>query len=218
MVFSENAADRFRSDSTFTRTLVRALWKVKRILRRDWKWHEAHRTVLLRLASPSCGGLREPSWRARSSCRELPAMFCALRFAVAALPCLFVSRPKISLRLFRVAWPGDALLVQFMAQSYGLAHSVPPGLMGVIVQTQALFTVVLAALEQREMPTRAQVRSVSAWQMVGLVMICGTVGGDFSLQAFLTSMISPIGLFHRKAVAAARLATCRCWTSPLGSV
>lgn len=119
-----------------------------------------------------------------------PAMFCALRFAVAALPCLFVSRPKISLRLF-ISLGLAMLLVQFMAQSYGLAHSVPPGLMGVIVQTQALFTVVLAALVLREMPTRAQVIGIGV-AMLGLVMICGTVGYDFSLQAFLISMISPI--------------------------
>ncbi|MEH2510195.1 O-acetylserine/cysteine efflux transporter [Nitrobacteraceae bacterium AZCC 1564] len=119
-----------------------------------------------------------------------PAMFCALRFAVAALPCLFVRRPAISLRLF-VSLGLTMLLFQFLAQSYGIAHGVPAGLMGVIVQTQALFTVVLAALVLRETPTRAQVIGIGV-AMVGLAMICGTVGFDFSLQAFVISMISPI--------------------------
>jgi O-acetylserine/cysteine efflux transporter len=119
-----------------------------------------------------------------------PAMFCALRFAVAALPCLFVRRPKISWQLF-VALGLTMLLFQFLAQSYGLAQGVPAGLMGVIVQTQALFTVALAAVVLRELPTRAQMIGIGI-AMIGLAMICGTVGYDFSLQAFAVSMVSPI--------------------------
>jgi O-acetylserine/cysteine efflux transporter len=69
-----------------------------------------------------------------------PALMTALRFSIAAVPCLFVPRPK-------VAWPVlisisfTLFLGQFLAQAYGIAHGVPVGLSSVIVQSQALFTI-----------------------------------------------------------------------------
>src|SRR6267143_907208 len=65
-----------------------------------------------------------------------PALMTTLRFAIAAVPCLFVRRPDVS-------WP---LLIAisftlFLAQAYGIAHGVPVGLSSVIVQSQALFTI-----------------------------------------------------------------------------
>jgi O-acetylserine/cysteine efflux transporter len=123
--------------------------------------------------------------------RELsPAMICALRFVVAAIPCLFVPKPKIAWSLL-IAIGLSLFLAQFLAQNYGLAHGVPPGLMSVIVQMQALFTVALAALVLGEWPTRAQIIGLGI-AVVGLAMICGTVGYDFSVQTFALSMISPM--------------------------
>lgn len=123
--------------------------------------------------------------------RELsPAMLCALRFAVAAAPCVVVRKPAITWRLL-IAIGLTLFLFQFLAQFYGLAQGVPAGLMGVIVQTQALFTVAFAALAFGELPTRPQVLGL-AIAAAGLVMICGTVGYDFSVGTFLVSMVSPL--------------------------
>ncbi len=119
-----------------------------------------------------------------------PALLTALRFAIAALPCLFVPRPK-------VAWPVliaisfTLFLGQFLAQAYGIAHGVPVGLSSVIVQSQALFTIGFAAIAFRERPTPRQTLGIGI-AALGLLMICGTVGYDFSVGAFVVLLISPI--------------------------
>jgi O-acetylserine/cysteine efflux transporter len=80
---------------------------------------------------------------------------------------------------------------QFLAQAYGIAHGVPVGLTSVIVQSQALFTIAFAAIAFRELPTRSQTIGISI-ATVGLLMICGTVGYDFSVGAFAVLMICPV--------------------------
>jgi O-acetylserine/cysteine efflux transporter len=119
-----------------------------------------------------------------------PALMTALRFAVAALPCLFVRKPKVSWLLL-IAISLTLFLGQFLAQAYGIAHGVPVGLSSVIVQSQALFTVAFAAIAFAEVPTRAQIIGICV-AACGLVMICFTVGYDFSVGAFAVLMISPV--------------------------
>jgi len=119
-----------------------------------------------------------------------PALMTTLRFAIAAVPCLFVPRPKVS-------WPTlisisfTLFLGQFLAQAYGIAHGVPVGLSSVIVQSQALFTIGFAAIVFGELPTRTQTIGIVI-AVAGLLMICGTVGYDFSVGAFAVLMICPI--------------------------
>jgi O-acetylserine/cysteine efflux transporter len=119
-----------------------------------------------------------------------PALMTTLRFAIAGLPCLLVPRPK-------VAWPVlisisfTLFLGQFLAQAYGIAHGVPVGLSSVIVQSQALFTISFAAIAFHELPTRWQTAGIGV-ATLGLLMICGTVGYDFSVGAFAVLMICPI--------------------------
>src|SRR3984957_9949523 len=119
-----------------------------------------------------------------------PALMTTLRFSIAAVPCLLVPRPK-------VAWPVlisisfTLFLGQFLAQAYGIAHGVPVGLSSVIVQSQALFTISFAAIAFHERPSRMQTVGI-AIAATGLLMICGTVGYDFSVSAFVVLMLSPI--------------------------
>jgi O-acetylserine/cysteine efflux transporter len=61
----------------------------------------------------------------------------------------------------------------------------------VIVQSQALFTIGFAAAAFGERPTRMQTVGI-AIAAAGLLMICGTVGYDFSVGAFAVVMICPI--------------------------
>lgn len=119
-----------------------------------------------------------------------PAMLCALRFVVAAVPCLFVPKPPVPWPLL-IAISLMLFLVQFLAQFYGLAHGVPAGLMGVIVQSQALFTVAFAALAFGEWPTRTQALGIGI-AAAGLAMISGTIGYDFSVATFAVTMASPV--------------------------
>ncbi len=119
-----------------------------------------------------------------------PALMTALRFAIAAVPCLFVRKPAISWPLL-IAISGTLFLGQFLAQAYGIAFGVPVGLTSVIVQSQALFTIAFAAIAFREMPTPLQTLGIGI-ATTGLLMISGTVGFDFSAGAFAVLMISPI--------------------------
>jgi O-acetylserine/cysteine efflux transporter len=119
-----------------------------------------------------------------------PALMTAMRFAIAAVPCLFVRRPNVSWTVL-IAISGTLFLGQFLAQSWAIAHGVPVGLASVIVQSQALFTVAFAALAFSEFPTRLQIAGIAV-AAVGLLMICGTVGFDFSVGAFAVLMISPV--------------------------
>ena len=119
-----------------------------------------------------------------------PALMTALRFAIAAVPCLFVRKPSVSWPLL-IAISGTLFLGQFLAQAYGIALGVPVGLTSVVVQSQALFTIAFAAIAFREMPTPLQTLGIGI-ATTGLLLICGTVGFDFSTGAFAVLMISPI--------------------------
>ena len=119
-----------------------------------------------------------------------PELMTTLRFAIAAIPCLFVRKPDVSWPLlFAISF--SLFLGQFLAQAFAIAHGVPVGLSSVIVQSQALFTIAFAALLFHERPSRVQTIGI-AIATIGLLMICGTVGYDFSVGAFTVLMISPI--------------------------
>src|ERR1700733_7957545 len=105
-----------------------------------------------------------------------PELMTALRFAIAALPCLLVPRPKVSWPIL-ISISFTLFLGQFLAQAYGIAHGVPVGLSSVIVQSQALFTISFAAIVFHERPSRMQTLGI-AIAACGLLMICGTVGYD----------------------------------------
>src|SRR6201991_5128386 len=119
-----------------------------------------------------------------------PALMTTLRFAIAALPCLLVPRPKVPWPVL-IAISFTLFLGQFLAQAYGIAHGVPVGLSSVIVQSQALFTIAFAVIAFGEVPTRMQTIGI-AIAALGLLMICGTVGYDFSVGAFAVLMICPV--------------------------
>src|SRR5205814_9911555 len=105
-----------------------------------------------------------------------PSLMTALRFAVAAVPCLFVRKPDVSWPLL-IAISGTLFLGQFLAQAYGIGHGVPVGLTSVIVQCQALLTIAFAVVAFREMPTAMQTVGIGG-VYIGLLMYCVSVGLD----------------------------------------
>jgi O-acetylserine/cysteine efflux transporter len=119
-----------------------------------------------------------------------PELMTTLRFVVAALPCLFVRKPNVSWPLL-IAISFSLFLGQFLAQAFAIAYGVPVGLSSVIVQSQALFTIGFAAIAFRELPSRTQAIGIGI-AAIGLLMICGTVGYDFSVGAFAIIMICPV--------------------------
>ena len=107
-----------------------------------------------------------------------PAQLTALRFIVACLPVLVLPRPRIS-------WPlliliGSTLFTgQFLLLFFAYANGMPPGLASVTQQMQAFFTVMLAALFLRDVPSRRQSIGM-AIAFGGLALIALTIGGDLT--------------------------------------
>jgi O-acetylserine/cysteine efflux transporter len=104
------------------------------------------------------------------------AQLTALRFLIACLPVLFVKRPPI-------AWPSLVLIGltlftgQFLLLFFAFAAGMPPGLASVSQQLQVFFTVILAALFLRDLPTARQCVGMAV-AFAGLALIALTVGGD----------------------------------------
>src|ERR1700744_5006862 len=97
-----------------------------------------------------------------------PTLMTTLRFAIAAVPCLFVRKPDVSWPLL-IAISFTLFLGQFLAQAFGIAHGVPVGLASVIVQSQALFTVAFAVIAFGEVPTRMQMLGIGV-ATIGLLL------------------------------------------------
>src|SRR3712207_8564354 len=80
----------------------------------------------------------------------------ALRFAVAALPALVMPRPPIPLH--RLVFVGTAWFVaQFGLLYLGMHLGMPPGLASVLMQAQAFFTIIFAAVALGERPSSRQI-------------------------------------------------------------
>ncbi|MGW7098962.1 EamA family transporter [Streptomyces sp. NPDC054838] len=81
-----------------------------------------------------------------------PLLLSALRFLVAALPAVFfVGRPKVAWKW--IAGVGVALgIAKFGLLFTGMAAGMPAGLSSLVLQVQAVFTAVLAAVVLRERP------------------------------------------------------------------
>jgi len=80
---------------------------------------------------------------------------------------------------------------QFLLQFFGIAGGMPPGLASIVVQTQALFTILFAALLLREWPTTRQTLGL-ALGLAGLTAIAVTVGRDLTLIGFALTLGSAI--------------------------
>ena len=105
-----------------------------------------------------------------------PLLLGAVRFVVAALPVLFIPKPAISWsRLIAVA---TALFVgQFGLLFTGMAVGMTAGLASVVLQAQAFFTIVAAALLLRERPRPRQLAGMMV-AAAGLLLIAGTAGSS----------------------------------------
>lgn len=107
-----------------------------------------------------------------------PLLLTVLRFAVAALPVLFVPRPNVGAG--RLAAIGLFLFVgQFVFLFSGMAAGLPAGLASIAIQSQAFFTLIFAALALRERPTRRHLGGMAV-AGAGLGLIGLSIGGDLT--------------------------------------
>jgi O-acetylserine/cysteine efflux transporter len=114
-----------------------------------------------------------------------PLLFNGLRFAVASLPfLLFFRSPGVQWRW--VIGVGLVLgVMKFSLLFLAMAWGMPAGLASVVMQAQALFSVVFAALLLGERPRRMQWFGLSI-AAFGLVVIAGDMDGNAGAVAFLT--------------------------------
>jgi O-acetylserine/cysteine efflux transporter len=99
-----------------------------------------------------------------------PLLFSALRFAVAALPWVFlVGRPQAPWRII-IAIGLFLGLFKFSALFIGMDLGMPAGLASLTLQAQAFFTVLFAALWLKERPTRRQLAGMAV-AFAGLALI-----------------------------------------------
>lgn len=119
-----------------------------------------------------------------------PPALTALRFLIAALPAALLPPPRIAVRALVLV--GLTLFTgQFLFQFFGIAAGTPPGLASIVVQTQALFTILFSALALGEHPTRPQWIG-SALAFAGLALIGATVGGDLTAAGLCLTGMSAV--------------------------
>ena len=105
-----------------------------------------------------------------------PAQLVGFRFVIAALPVFFIKKPDIPWRLL-IALGLFLFTGQFMFLFFSYKAGMPPGLASVATHTQALFTIIIAALVLREVPTPKQISAVAIAFMISLIftiVICTT--------------------------------------------
>jgi O-acetylserine/cysteine efflux transporter len=112
-----------------------------------------------------------------------PLLFAALRFALVGLCAVFVPRPKVRVRWI-LAVGTFTLLGQYSLLYLGLAAGMPSGLASLILQAQAMFTILFAAFALRERPGVRQLVGM-AIGAGGLVLVGLAVGGSVTLLALL---------------------------------
>lgn len=104
----------------------------------------------------------------------------AVRFLIAGLPVFLVPRPKVgwtSIVLIGMTLFTGQFLLLFLAYRQGM----PPGLASVTQQTQAFFTVLLAAAFLRERPAPRQIAGMII-AFAGLGLIAATAGSDVTWE------------------------------------
>lgn len=105
-----------------------------------------------------------------------PLLFVAIRFLVVAAAVVVVPRPRTTWRTI-VGVGLFMSLGQFGLLYTSMALGLQPGLAALVLQAQAVFTIVFAAVALRERPTLPQVLGV-ALGVVGLAIVAAGRGGD----------------------------------------
>lgn len=125
-----------------------------------------------------------------------PLLFAAIRFALVAFPaCLLVPRPQAPWRVV-LAVGAFMSLGQFGFLYVSLHAGMPPGLAALVLQSQVVFTILIAGAVLRERMTRTQAAGVGVGA-AGLVVVAlgrdGHVGTGALLLCFAAGLSWGIG-------------------------
>jgi len=116
-----------------------------------------------------------------------PFVLAGLRFTFTALPAIFfLRRPKLPLRIYA----GFALTTffgQFALLFWAIKVGMPTGLSSLVHQSQAFFTVLLAAVLLGERPVRAQLVGMAV-AALGLASIATGTGTSFPLAGLVLTL------------------------------
>jgi O-acetylserine/cysteine efflux transporter len=119
-----------------------------------------------------------------------PPQLTALRFIVAAVAVLWLPRPNIPWPML-IAIGLTVFTGQFLLQFFGIAYGMPAGLTAVVSQTQALFTVLFAAIAIGDKPSARQLLGMAV-AFGGLALIGLTIGGTITVLGFSLTLASAI--------------------------
>jgi O-acetylserine/cysteine efflux transporter len=104
-----------------------------------------------------------------------PMLLAALRFSLAAIPAVFfIRRPAITLK-YLLAYGATVGIGQFGCMFYAMHLGLPAGLASVVLQSQAFFTLLLAALMLQEKVSGPQLAGL-AMAATGLILIGSATG------------------------------------------
>jgi drug/metabolite transporter (DMT)-like permease len=125
-----------------------------------------------------------------------PLLFAALRFVLVAFPaCLLVPRPQAPWRVL-AAVGAFMSLGQFGFLYVSMHAGMPPGLAALVLQSQVVFTIVIAAVALRERTSPAQVAGVGLG-VAGLAVVAlgrdGHVGPGALMLCLLAGLSWGIG-------------------------
>ena len=113
-----------------------------------------------------------------------PLLFNALRFSLAAVPAIFfVGRPQVPWRWI-LAVAGTLAVTKFSLLFAGMAAGMPAGLSSLVLQSQAVFTLIFAVLFLRERPRTQQIAGLAV-AAAGIGLVATRVGGTLPVGAFL---------------------------------
>nr|WP_095874793.1 EamA family transporter [Streptomyces sp. TLI_235] len=124
-----------------------------------------------------------------------PLLFCALRFAVVAVPAVFLVGPP------RVAWKwvvavGCTLgVAKFGLLFLGMHAGMPAGLSSLVLQSQAVFTALFAAVLLRERPTGQRAAGLAiAFGGIAVAAVDHGLGGPVAAFALVIAAAAFWGL------------------------
>jgi O-acetylserine/cysteine efflux transporter len=113
-----------------------------------------------------------------------PILLAALRFALTGLAAVFFPRPK-EVRWYWIAGiSGFMFFGQYVLLFTGMAHGMPDGLSSLVLQCNAPFTVLAAALLLRERTGLRQLAGIAV-AVAGLFVIGAGRGGNIPLGSLL---------------------------------
>jgi O-acetylserine/cysteine efflux transporter len=116
-----------------------------------------------------------------------PFMLAGLRFTFTALPAIFFLRPpKLPFRVY-AGFALTSFLAQFTLLFWAIKVGMPTGLSSLVHQSQAFFTVLLAAVVLGERPRLAQLAGMAV-AAVGLASIATGSGRSFPLAGLLLNL------------------------------